>query len=152
MILRKPIRESHRGTALVEFAFVVVVLVLVMFGIIEYARFLFLFQVADNAAREGARYAVVHTGDGTTKQQVIDEVNARMATRQKEIVGYTVDVYAVNPDTGAEITGTAWNETSFGNSIAVRITGKYRPNLPTLLKMSPEIDLKIVSMMSSEAN
>ena len=145
-------REPRGGTTLVEFAFAAAALVMVVFGIFEYSRFVFLLQVAENAAREGARYAVVHTGDGTTKQQVIDEVTRRMAGRQGDLVGYDVEVLNVNPDTGAQISGTQWNDAAFGNSISVRITGNYKPLLPVLLHMSSTIPVRITSMMASEAN
>ena len=44
-------RRARRGAALVEFAFVASALVLILFGIFEYARYLFLLQIAENAAR-----------------------------------------------------------------------------------------------------
>lgn len=145
-------RRSRRAAALVEFAFIAVVLVLILFGILEYGRFLFMMQVATNAAREGARYAVVHTGDGTTKQQVIDEVTNRMAGRKKELEGFDVKVLNVNPDTGVEVANSSWDQTTFGNSIEIQITGVYHPMLPTFLKTATGIPVKVTAMMSSEAN
>jgi Flp pilus assembly protein TadG len=150
--MRRPsCHRRRRGAALVEFAFVASALLLILFGIFEYARYLFLLQIAENAAREGARFAVVRTGDGTTKQQIIDEVTRRMAGREKEVIGYAVDVINVNPDTGAVIS-TTWNSAAFGQAIEVRITGSYRPILPVLLKTSSTIPVRVYSMMSSEAN
>jgi Flp pilus assembly protein TadG len=150
--MRKPsTRQARGGAALVEFAFVASALVLILFGILEYARYIFLLQVCENAAREGARFAVVHTGDGTTKQDIIDEVTRRMAGREKEVTGFTVDVVNVNPSTGATISAT-WNSAAFGQSIEVRITGTYSPILPVFLKTSTSIPVRAYSMMSSEAN
>ncbi len=148
--IARPARRS--GAALVEFAFVASILVLLLFGIIEYARFVFLLQVAENAAREGARYAVVHTGDGTTQQQVIDKVNERMASRNKELTGYQVEVINVDPDTGAQVPNTAWNQSAFGSAIAVRITGNYKPILPGLIGTASSLPVRIQATMSSEAN
>ncbi len=145
-------RPPRRAAALVEFAFVAAIAMLFFFGIVEYARFVFLLQVAENAAREGSRFAVVHTGDGTTQQQVIDVVNERMAGRQKELAGFTVEVFNADPATGAAIPNTAWNESAWGNAIAVRVTGSYSPILPGLLLTAGSINVRIQSMMSSEAN
>ena len=49
-----------RGQALVEFALVAPVLILIFFGIIEFGRFILTYQELNNATREGARYAIVH--------------------------------------------------------------------------------------------
>jgi Flp pilus assembly protein TadG len=53
-------RQRRRGQALVEFALVAPVFFLLLFGIIEGGRFIFYYQVLNNATREGARYAIVH--------------------------------------------------------------------------------------------
>ena len=49
-----------RGQALAEFALVAPLLFLLIFGIIEFGRFIFSYEVLNNATREGARYAIVH--------------------------------------------------------------------------------------------
>ena len=51
---------ASRGQALVEFALVAPLLILVLFSIIEFGRAVYYIQMLDNAAREGARYAIVH--------------------------------------------------------------------------------------------
>ena len=53
-----------RGQALVEFAFVVPLFLLLMFAIIDFGRYVYYVQVINNAAREGARYAIVHGSKG----------------------------------------------------------------------------------------
>lgn len=53
-------RTRRRGQAMVEFAIVLPVFVLLLFGIIEGGRFIFYYEVLNNATREGARYAIVH--------------------------------------------------------------------------------------------
>lgn len=151
-MIRPTIRPARRAASTVEFAFVAIAGLLFLFGIVEYCRFVFLLQVVNNAAREGARFAVVHTGDGTTKQQVIDEVMSRLSSREKELGTYTVDVFNINPNTGVQISGTQWNESSFGNAIAVRITGSYAPILPSFLRTATSVPIDVTAMMSSEAN
>jgi hypothetical protein len=63
---RKRVRERIRdkeGQALVEFAFVAVFLLLVIFGIIDFARLFFAYATMSNGAREGARYGITHPSD-----------------------------------------------------------------------------------------
>jgi TadE-like protein len=52
--------SRRRGQALVEFALVVPVLFLLFLGIVETGRLVFYLHTLNNAAREGARYAIVH--------------------------------------------------------------------------------------------
>jgi hypothetical protein len=53
-------RDRSRGQSLVEFAVVAPLLFLMVFGSFEFARFIFFYELLNNAAREGARYAIVH--------------------------------------------------------------------------------------------
>jgi len=57
-------RRNRRGAAAVEFAVVSPVLFLLIFGMIEFGRMVMVQQIITNAAREGARKAVVD--DSTT--------------------------------------------------------------------------------------
>ena len=57
--------DGERGQGLLEFALVVVFLLIVMFGIIDFARIFFGYATMSNGVREGAHYAVVHPVDPT---------------------------------------------------------------------------------------
>lgn len=53
--------SSHsRAQALVEFSIVAPIFFLILFGIIDFGRYIYYTQALNNAAREGARYAIVH--------------------------------------------------------------------------------------------
>ena len=54
--------KSEKGAAAVEFALVVPLLLVLVFGIIEFSRIYNAQISVTNAAREGARYMVVHSG------------------------------------------------------------------------------------------
>jgi Flp pilus assembly protein TadG len=56
----RPTRRRFRGQALVEFAFVAPIFFLLIFAMIDFGRYVYYVQVLNNAAREGARYAIVH--------------------------------------------------------------------------------------------
>ena len=85
----------RRGAAVVEFAIVAPVFFLVVLGIIEFGRMAMVQQVITNAAREGARIAVL---DGATTAAVTTRVNDYLSAGR--ITGATVTV-SPNPPTSA---------------------------------------------------
>ena len=56
---------QRRGQALVEFALVAPFFFLLLLSIIEFGRAVYYIQILNNAAREGARYAIVHGNEST---------------------------------------------------------------------------------------
>lgn len=54
-------KDNERGSTLVEFAIGVTVLATAVFGVIEFGRALWTHNALTDAARRGARYAVLHT-------------------------------------------------------------------------------------------
>ena len=50
---------AHRGQALVEFALVIPVFLLMLFGVVDAGRYVYMTSVLSQAAREGARLAAV---------------------------------------------------------------------------------------------
>ena len=137
---------------MVEMAVVLVVFLTMFMGIIEYGRYYFLVQVANNAVREGARYAVVHTGDGTTSTQVSTVVTSKMNGTQNMLSGYTVSVQNVNTSTGVAIANSNWNDAQFGGAIMVKITGNYTPTVPVLLFLPTSFAFQAATIMNSEGN
>ena len=57
----KKIRKGERGSTLVEFAIGATLFLTVMFAVIEFGRAWWVHNALADAARRGARYAVVHT-------------------------------------------------------------------------------------------
>ncbi|HEY6230468.1 MAG TPA: TadE family protein [Pyrinomonadaceae bacterium] len=53
-------KKRERGSTLVEFSIAATVFLTVMFGVIEFGRALWTHNALTDAARRGARYAVVH--------------------------------------------------------------------------------------------
>ena len=78
-------RAENRGQALVEFACVLPIFLLMLFAIIDVGRVVWANDSLANAAREAARYAIVHggsdtttdpVGPGLTKQPIVDTAHA----------------------------------------------------------------------------
>jgi Flp pilus assembly protein TadG len=60
--VRRLRRRGERGQGLVEFALVLPVLLLIMLGLFDFGRAIYAFNTVSNAAREGARVAIVNQG------------------------------------------------------------------------------------------
>jgi Flp pilus assembly protein TadG len=173
MIARGIGRRSGRrsGATTVEVAVVLSVFLMFLFGIFEYCRYLMAIQVTTNAARDGARYAVVNLGkgasfatvdysDGATPPRVYPSirkyVDGKMAGMNGMIDGYAVavfacDMYYLNQTTPTIVPKTGnWNAAQFGERIAVRISGTYSTILPNFLMMGATIPINVVVTMGSE--
>src|SRR2546430_1532616 len=102
----------RRGATIAEFALVGPIFFLLLFGVIEYARFVFAVQLVNNAAREGARYAATNSATGT-KAQVQSYVDQYMSGQGALVLSSynysnNVKVFQADPVTGADNLGT-WN-------------------------------------------
>jgi Flp pilus assembly protein TadG len=89
-------RRNRQGAAAVEFAFVAPVFFLLVFGMIEFGRAIMVEQILTNAAREGARLAVL---DGSTITNVNTTVSGYLSN-----VGISGATITVTPDPAATTT------------------------------------------------
>ena len=89
-----------------EFAFVAPVLMLLVFGMIEFGRMVMVQQVLTNATREGARVGIL---DGSTATDVTNAVNAYLTS--SKITGATITV-SPNPPANA----------GYGEPVTVTVT------------------------------
>src|SRR5437764_13514613 len=114
-MLLQPRARRRAGATTVEFAFVAILLFLMLFGIFEYGRFLFVYHLTTNAARDAARFAVVHTNGGTMPGEPAAITTADiqgawqtgvfnnktygsgMCGMENQITGWTVNIFAL-PD------------------------------------------------------
>ena len=58
----EPLHHRPRGQSLVEFALIFPMFLVLLFGMLDIGRVIWANDALTNAAREGARYAVVHGG------------------------------------------------------------------------------------------
>jgi Flp pilus assembly protein TadG len=130
-------------------AVVASVCLLFMFGVLEYGRLLMVHQLIDNAAREGARYAVVHTYDATVVADSQQRTVAVLGGQNGHLQNFNVQVFEA--DSSGNNIGLPTNA-AFGEYIAVQIDGDYTPVLPSFLHMGGTVHLKALAMMYSEAN
>ena len=60
--LQRIAKRAH-GQAMVEFALVIPVMLLLVFGVVEFGRAYYTYSALTNAARKGARYGSLHPTD-----------------------------------------------------------------------------------------
>ena len=82
-------RKYQRGSAAVEFAIVLPILMTFLFGIMEFGRIMMVSHTLNNAARAGARIAVL---PGADNSNVLNAINAELSG-----CGLTADSYELTP-------------------------------------------------------
>lgn len=95
-------RIARTGAAVVEFAFIAPLLIMLTFGMIELGRLVMVKQLMINASREGARFAVLPST--TTSEEV--ETHVRTELENSKVYGAVVNVLPdpFAPETGDPVT------------------------------------------------
>ena len=151
-------RRGARGQGLVEFALVLPVFLLMMFGLIDVGRFVYQTSTLSQAAREGARLGSVEASYrhdppkpddpacGTSGGPVCPADDAALlshisaaANRMMSPFGTVSNTYmscVLAPPAGTTPTG-AWTDTTCsnhapGNVISVRVTAQFTPITPII--------------------
>jgi len=139
-------QRDRRGATTVEMALVLPICFVFIFGLFDFCRVLMVRQVADNAAREGARYATVST-DTVTSSQVQTVVQNFLAGQAPAA---TISVYLANPATGSNI-GT-WETAQQGQAIGVQVSTTYTPILSKFSLLPSSVPVNATVIMRSEGN
>ena len=151
-----PVRR--RGTTVVETAVVSIVCFIFMFGLFEYGRIVQMRNMLENAARTGARTAVVEPVNIVTTAQATSDVdNAVLAVLAGSNL-QNIRITIFQADTNGNMTTPNWTAAPFGQNLVVMVEADY-PNLFPTFGWLPQSGttanstyLKAVSMMRSEAN
>ena len=126
MVTRDLRRWRDRGAAAVEFALVVPVLILLIFGSIEFGLYVQSLTLTENAAREGVRLGSLVGSTGITAVQVKAQVKAA-ALNAFGTVGITnrdAQVTCTKPD-GSSCDSTLGAASSAGSTIKVTVTATF---------------------------
>jgi Flp pilus assembly protein TadG len=107
----------------VEFAVVAPLLILLLFGIIDFSRAIWTSNTAAHAAREGIRYAIVRGAE-----------SGRAAT-ESDIEAFVRSRAPGMPETDVNVTTTWKPDNKPGSVIEVRVDIPFRPILPMLPDM-----------------
>jgi len=141
----KRIIKDQKGGALVEFAIVLPLLVVLVMGIIEFGLLCYNKQVIANASREGARAGIVNGGpDYSGNQAVKDIVKTYCNPRMIDFSGNTVedDDITLTPST---------RSTNFGDDFSVQVEYNYSFLIPSLFGLGSTKTISAETVMSMEA-
>ncbi|KWN13221.1 TadE family protein [Burkholderia ubonensis] len=111
---RAPSRNKQRGVAAVEFAIVLPILLLIIFGIVELAIALYDKAVITNASREGARAGIVLKSPKPTAADIQNVVLSYTST-------YLITFNTKSPPTIA----TTGQGGGFGTPLSVNVSYRY---------------------------
>jgi Flp pilus assembly protein TadG len=99
------LRHNQKGAATIELAIVLPILVLLVFGAIEFGLLFYNKQVITNASREGARAGITDSADSDAiKTIVINYCLDRMVSLKDPIVISVNEVKVIPPDSDNDLT------------------------------------------------
>jgi Flp pilus assembly protein TadG len=140
MALAKQDTQVRRGATAVETGLVLIPMLMLLFGVFEYGRFLMDRNVLDNAAREGCRYALANNNtDPNLVTNVQNTVNNVMGGRQNAFTGFTVTVSGTHNGTATPV-----GQLAPGDQITVKVSGTY-----SLLNIIPLVSAQPSFTMAS---
>lgn len=114
-------KGERRGAAAVETAVVLLLVAMFFFAIFEYGRLLMDWNVLNNAAREGCRYALVNNTDSTIDAKVQTLVKQTMAGRESSFNTFTVTLSGTSKGVATPV-----NNLVPGDLITVTVSGEYK--------------------------
>ena len=157
-----------RGQSLVEFALVLPIFLLLLFGLVDGGRLVYHHSVLSQAAREGARLASVEAswigstdaGCGSTngptcpasatamKTDIVTAAN-RMITPFSSVT--SADVFVRCDASGGtptgNWTGSTCSSNASGNVASVRVTGTFRPITPVISQLIGNVAMSASTSM-----
>jgi Flp pilus assembly protein TadG len=145
MNVRRARSRCRRGAAAVETALVLILATSMIFGVFEYCRLIMDWNLLNNAAREGCRYALVHNTAGTISTDVQTTVTNFMGGETASYTNFTVTVSGTHNGTNTTV-----NNLAAGDLITVTVSGKYKfMNIVPLVTM-PSLTLTSAVTMVCE--
>jgi hypothetical protein len=152
MFIHRRTRPSHRGQSLVEFALVLPLFLLIIFGLIDLGRFVITDHILSQAAREGARQAAVEAswmGSAnpacgkpagpvcpanvtTLKNHALAAANGEVAGLGGSITDLNISCDSPGTEPTGLWTGASCTNITPGNEVSVRVTFLWQPITPII--------------------
>ncbi len=114
--------RSESGQALIEFAFVLIMMIMLILGLVDFARVFLQFQVVTDAAREGARQAVL--SGGPAPDSIASVVRTALAVGGVDVTGISTVASCAHPTgsvTNATVYSCRWDSGTSGDEVRVGI-------------------------------
>lgn len=133
MKLYKSLNSNDDGAAVVEFAIVLPLFMVLTFGIIEFGIIMYNKAIITNASREGARFGILYANPPKSEAAVKERVADKLGT-DVDNLGESMLISLGSP---AEITISAEPDTA-GEYLIVKVEYPYGFLLPKLLPGVPD--------------
>jgi Flp pilus assembly protein TadG len=131
-------RCGRRGATAVETAVVLIPLTMFVFGVFEYGRLLMSWNLLNNAAREGCRYALANNTSTSISSDVQQIVTNVMGGQDANFGNFTVTVTGTHNGTATPV-----NNLVAGDLITVTVSGNYR-----FMNVIPLVSMPTTSSLS----
>jgi Flp pilus assembly protein TadG len=151
IVMKKKLRREAGGAA-AEFAIILPLLILILFGIVEFGLLLYNKQVLTNASREGARAGIVVGVPKLTDQQIRDIIADYCNGLLVNFNGASSTISSTD-DSNIEIDRSAGN--NFGNDLIVKVSYTYNFLVLSVVNkfgfsLFDPIELKAITVMKHE--
>jgi hypothetical protein len=120
-------RKTSRGQALVEFSLVIPIFLLLLVGLFDLGRAVFAYNTLTNAAREGARLAIVNQDEAS----IIQHAKNASAVVELNVPNVEVDFWQTNND-GTPDLATPCDLVANGCMAVVTFEATYQPITPII--------------------
>jgi Flp pilus assembly protein TadG len=130
--IKQPSRRG-RGQGLVEFALVIPILLLVIFGIIDFGRAVYAYSTIGNAARTAGRVAIVSQTQSSIKTAAINQAVA-LGTQPSDV----------------EITYSCGSSYAIGCIASVNVTYKFHAITPVIGQIWQTINMSSTTQLPIE--
>lgn len=128
--MRGRVAHGGRGQALVEFAFVIPVFLLLFMAVVDLGTAVFSYNSLTNAAREGARLAIVNQDQAS----IIARAEEQLAIAEIDAPNVTLGFYEPNDD-GTPDTARTCDPVAVGCLAVVRFETTYHPLTPIIAQV-----------------
>lgn len=126
--MRAQPRARSGGQSLVEFALVLPLFLLLFFAIVDMGRAIFVYNSVTNAAREGARLAIVN--QDTTS--ITNRAKQQVSIAETANPSVTINFYVANGDGTPSTTSCPSSSPYFGCVAVVSFETTFRPLTPII--------------------
>jgi Flp pilus assembly protein TadG len=121
MVIRGLHAGRKRGAVLVETSVIIGLVTMIVFGVFEYSRLFMDWNLLNNAAREGCRYALANNTSTTISTDVNNIVTTYMAGETNDFSNWSVNVSGTHLGVSTPV-----NNLQPGDPITVTVSGTYK--------------------------
>lgn len=149
MILSQKRTGKRRALTMVETAFVIIPLMMLLLGVFVYGQLLMDWNLLNNAAQQGCRYALANNTNSSISSNVLSIVNACLAGKSTSLSNVSISLSGTHQ--GNSYVGNSVSNLAPGDPITVTVTATYQfPNVIPLVTMPSTMSFSSSSTLMCE--